>query len=184
MNFIKTDIEGLVIIEPEIFGDDRGYFFESYSQEKFNQTIAKVDFIQDNESRSSIGVLRGLHFQRPPYTQAKLVRCIEGEVLDVAVDIRRGSPTYGKHITVNLSKDNKRQVFIPRGFAHGFIVLSSYATFVYKVDNRYSPDHDTGIAWNDSELNINWEMLDGEIRLSDKDRLLKPLSETDIPFKI
>lgn len=182
MQFIKTEIEGLVIIEPKVFGDPRGYFFESFNQKSFEENIGEVNFLQDNESRSSYGVLRGLHFQRPPYDQAKLVRCIEGKVLDVAVDLRKGSRTYGKHISVELSDENKRQFFVPRGFAHGFIVLSKSAIFSYKVDNWYSPEHDAGIAWDDTELGIDWHINYEDILLSAKDKKLKPLSETEIPF--
>lgn len=140
MNFIKTDITEVVIIEPKVFGDHRGYFFESYNKNEFEKNIGKINFVQDNESKSSFGVLRGLHFQKPPYTQAKLVRCIKGKVLDVAVDIRKKSPTYGKHVVVELSEENKRQLFVPRGFAHGFVVVSDEAIFSYKVDNLYAPE--------------------------------------------
>jgi len=182
MQFIKTEIEGLVIIEPKVFGDPRGYFFESFNQKRFQEHVREIEFVQDNESRSSYGVLRGLHFQKPPFDQAKLVRCIEGKVLDVAVDIRKGSPTFGKHISVELSDENKRQFFVPRGFAHGFVVLSKSAIFQYKVDNWYAPDHDAGIAWNDKELGIDWKMSDESILLSEKDKGLKSLAETEIPF--
>lgn len=182
MKFLKTKLDGCVIIEPKVFGDSRGYFFESFNQEEFNKNVGEYLFVQDNESRSSQGVLRGLHFQKPPYTQAKLVRCIEGEVLDVAVDIRRGSPTFGKHVSVVLSGENKKQLFIPRGFAHGFVVLSEFATFAYKVDNIYAPSHDSGISFNDPELNIDWQTDESRLLLSDKDKKLKPLNETDIPF--
>ncbi len=182
MNFIKTAIEGLVIIEPKVFGDDRGYFFESFNQKLFEENIGKINFVQDNESKSSYGVLRGLHFQKPPFNQAKLVRCIEGEVLDVAVDLRKVSPTYGKWESVLLTGDNKKQFFVPRGFAHGFAVLSKKAVFAYKVDNWYAPDHDSGIAWNDHELNIDWKLEEKDVLLSEKDRLLKPLDEIENPF--
>jgi dTDP-4-dehydrorhamnose 3,5-epimerase len=182
MQFVKTEIEGLVIIEPKVFGDARGYFFESFNLKRFEENVREIDFVQDNESRSSYGVLRGLHFQKPPFDQAKLVRCIEGKVLDVAVDIRKGSPTYGKHITVELSDENKRQFFIPRGFAHGFVVLSKSAIFSYKVDNWYAPDHDCGIAWNDPELGIDWQIDHDVVLLSEKDKVLKKLSETEIHF--
>ena len=168
MKFIKTKIEGLTIIEPKIFGDDRGYFLETYNQE----TFGSITFVQDNESKSTKGVLRGLHFQNPPFEQAKLVRCIEGEVLDVAVDIRRKSPTYGEHFCIILSGENKRQLFIPRGFAHGFVVLSKTATFAYKVDNSYSPEHEDGIMWNDPSLDIDWEIDTQYVKLSDKDKNL------------
>ncbi len=182
MNFIKTEIEGLTIIEPKVFGDSRGYFFESFNQKQFEENIGVVNFVQDNESRSSYGVLRGLHFQKPPFNQAKLVRCIEGEVLDVAVDLRKDSPTYGKYISVILSDENKRQFFVPRGFAHGFVVLSKSAIFSYKVDNWYAPDHDSGIAWNDPNLNIDWHIDHKDVLLSEKDKELKKLSETEVPF--
>lgn len=182
MQFVNTEIEGLVIIEPKVFGDPRGYFFESFNLKRFEENVREIEFVQDNESRSSYGVLRGLHFQKPPFDQAKLVRCIEGRVLDVAVDIRKGSPTYGKHVTVELSDENKRQFFVPRGFAHGFVVLSKSAIFSYKVDNWYAPDHDCGIAWDDPELNIDWQIDHDAVLLSEKDKVLKKLSETEIPF--
>ncbi len=182
MNFIKTNIEGLIIIEPKVFGDDRGYFFESFNQKEFEDNIGKIDFVQDNESKSSYGVLRGLHFQKPPFNQAKLVRCIQGEVLDVAVDLRKDSNTYGNWKSVLLTGENKKQFFIPRGFAHGFVVLSEMATFAYKVDNWYAPDYDSGIAWNDPELNIDWKVEEQDVLLSDKDRKLGVLSEIDSPF--
>ena len=156
MKFVNTSIEGLVIIEPTVFGDNRGYFLESYNKKKFQEAIGKVSFVQDNESKSSKEVLRGLHFQKPPYAQAKLVRCIQGRVMDVAVDIRRGSPTYGKHVAVELTGENKRQLFVPRGFAHGFSVLSETVVFAYKVDNIYAPNYDSGIKYNDKDLNIIW----------------------------
>lgn len=182
MNFLKTSIEGLVIIEPRIFGDDRGYFFESFNLNTFRKHIGDINFVQDNESKSSYGVLRGLHFQKPPYEQLKLVRCVSGEVLDVAVDIRKGSPTYGKHVSVLLSGDNKRQFFIPRGFAHGFLVLSETAVFAYKVDNWYAPTHDAGIAWNDTDLSIDWPVEYEKILVSDKDALLPSLKDIESPF--
>ena len=169
MKFIETKISDLIIIEPTVFGDARGYFFESYNKNKFEEIIGKISFVQDNESKSSKGVLRGLHFQKPPFQQAKLVRCIEGEVLDVAVDIRKNSKTYGKHISVLLSGENKRQLFVPRGFAHGFLVLSDSATFSYKVDNTYAPKFDAGIRWNDNELNIQWGLEESEVLVSAKD---------------
>ena len=155
MKFIETKIEDLIIIEPTVFGDNRGYFLESYNQDKLENIIGKVSFVQDNESKSSKGVLRGLHFQKPPFDQAKLVRCIEGVVLDVAVDIRNESKTYGQYVAIELSSENKKQLFVPRGFAHGFLVLSEFAIFSYKVDNIYAPDYDSGICWNDPILNIN-----------------------------
>ena len=184
MKFIKTKISDLIIIEPILFGNARGYFFESYNQMKFEEVIGKTSFLQDNESKSSKGVLRGLHFQKPPFEQAKLVRCIEGEVLDVAVDIRKNSKTYGKHISVLLSGENKRQLFVPRGFAHGFLVLSDSATFAYKVDNTYAPDHDAGIRWNDKELNIKWDMEDSQVIVSEKDAELPFFSKFESPFTI
>ena len=182
MKFIETKISDVIIIEPSVFGDARGYFLESYNKKKFEEFIGKTSFIQDNESKSSKGVLRGLHFQKPPFEQAKLVRCIEGEVLDVAIDIRKNSKTYGEHVAVLLSGENKRQLFVPRGFAHGFLVLSESATFAYKVDNIYAPDHDAGIRWNDKELNIQWNMEDSEVMVSEKDAELPFLSEFESPF--
>jgi dTDP-4-dehydrorhamnose 3,5-epimerase len=182
MKFKITNIEGLVIIEPEVFGDERGYFLESFNLKKFEETICPIKFIQDNESKSSKGVLRGLHFQKPPFHQAKLVRCVEGNVLDVAVDIRKGSPTYGKHIAVELSGENKKQLFVPRGFAHGFSVLSETAVFAYKVDNDYAPEYDAGIRWNDTNLNINWGLEENNILISGKDKTLPFLSEFETPF--
>lgn len=184
MNFIKTEIPEVVIIEPKVFGDDRGYFFESFNQKEFEKHIGKVDFVQDNESKSSRGVLRGLHFQKPPFNQAKLVRCIAGEVLDVAVDLRKDSTTYKKYVAIRLSGDNKRQLFVPRGFAHGFVVLSEKATFAYKVDNWYSANHDAGIAWNDEEIAVDWQIAAKEVQLSGKDQQLLPLCETENPFTL
>ncbi len=183
MNFIKTEIPEVVIIEPKVFGDHRGYFFESFNQKEFEENVQKISFLQDNESKSKRGVLRGLHFQKPPFAQAKLVRCIEGEVIDVAVDIRIGSPTYGKHVAVVLSGENKRQLFVPRGFAHGFAVLSEEATFAYKVDNWYAPDHDCGIKWNDNNLQIDWKVMPDQVQLSEKDMALTSLEELKSPFK-
>tara|TARA_B110000027_G_scaffold127708_1_gene147323 strand:+ start:52 stop:600 length:549 start_codon:yes stop_codon:yes gene_type:complete len=182
MKFIKTKISDVYIIEPIVFGDNRGYFLESYNQKKLEEVVGKTSFIQDNESKSSKGVLRGLHFQKPPFEQAKLVRCVEGEVLDVAVDIRKNSKTYGQHTAVLLSGDNKRQLFVPRGFAHGFLVLSDTATFAYKVDNTYAPEFDAGIRWNDKELNIQWGMEVSEVKISVKDDELPFLSEFETPF--
>ena len=182
MKFVNTPIEGLVIIEPTVFGDDRGYFLESYNKKKFEKAIGEISFVQDNESKSSKGVLRGLHFQKPPYAQAKLVRCIEGKVLDVAVDIRDGSETYGKHVSVELSGENKKQVFIPRGFAHGFLVLSESAIFAYKVDNSYAPTHDAGIRWDDPMLNIQWGVNEIEVLVSEKDAKLPFFPEFVTPF--
>ena len=184
MKFIETKISDLIIIEPIIFGDARGYFLESYNQKKFEEAVGKTSFVQDNESKSSKGVLRGLHFQKPPFAQAKLVRCIEGKVIDVAVDFRKGSPTYGKHVSVELSGENKRQLFVPRGFAHGFLVLSDSATFAYKVDNTYAPDHDAGIRWNDKELNIQWGMEDSEVIISEKDAELPFSPKFKSPFTL
>lgn len=182
MEVIKTDIEGVVIIEPRVFKDARGYFFESFSQREFEEKVRKINFVQDNESMSSYGVMRGLHFQRPPFAQSKLVRCVKGVVLDVAVDIRKGSPTYGQHVAVKLTEDNHRQFFIPRGFAHGFAVLSDVAVFQYKCDNYYAPQADGGISILDSELGIDWHIpLDNAI-LSEKDTLHPCLSDFDSPF--
>lgn len=184
MEVIKTDIEGAVIIEPRIFKDARGYFFESYSQREFEQKIGKIDFCQDNESMSTYGVMRGLHFQRPPFTQSKLVRCVKGSVLDVAVDIRKGSATYGKHVAVELTEDNHRQFFIPRGFAHGFAVLSDVAVFQYKCDNFYHPEADGGISILDDSLNIDWRIPTNKAILSDKDTKHELLKDFDSPFSI
>ena len=182
MKFIETKISDVIIIEPTVFSDTRGYFLESYNKKKFEEVIGITSFIQDNESKSTKGVLRGLHFQKPPFEQAKLVRCIEGEVLDIAVDIRKNSKTYGHHIAVLLSGDNKRQLFVPRGFVHGFLVLSDTATFAYKVDNTYAPEFDAGIRWNDKELNIQWGMDDSEVLVSAKDAELPFFSEFESPF--
>ena len=182
MKFIETKISDLIIIEPSVFGDSRGYFLESYNQKKFEEFIGNISFVQDNESKSSKGVLRGLHFQKPPFAQAKLVRCIEGKVLDIAVDIRKDSKTYRQHIAVELSGENKRQLFVPRGFAHGFLVLSDTATFAYKVDNRYAPEFDAGIRWNDKELNIQWGIEDCEVLVSSKDAELPFFTEFESPF--
>lgn len=182
MNVIKTDIEGVVILEPRVFTDARGYFFESYNKKAFDELIGRVDFVQDNESCSSRGVMRGLHFQRPPHAQAKLVRCVRGSVLDVAVDIRRGSPTYGRHVSCLLTEHNHRQFFIPRGFAHGFAVLSDTAVFQYKCDNYYCPESDGGISILDPSLGIDWGISPEEAILSDKDRKHPLLSEFDSPF--
>lgn len=170
MKVIKTDIEGVVIIEPQLFGDSRGYFMESYSERDFARLVAPVRFVQDNESRSRYGVVRGLHYQREPYSQSKLVRCLEGRVLDVAVDIRPESPTYGKYVAVELSADNHRQLFIPKGFAHGFAVLSKEALFAYKCDEFYHPEAEYGIAWDDPTLSIDWGLPKEDIILSEKDK--------------
>ena len=170
MEVIKTGIEGVVIIEPRVFEDPRGYFFESYSQKEFDSKVRPVVFVQDNESCSSYGVMRGLHFQAPPFSQSKLVRCVRGRVLDVAVDIRRGSPTYGRHVAVELSAENHRQLFIPRGFAHGFAVLSNEAVFQYKCDSFYAPQSEGAIAWDDPDLGIDWRIPPERVVLSEKDR--------------
>ena len=179
MEFKKTAIEGVYIIEPRVFNDARGYFFEAWKQEEFNAHIGQVNFIQDNESKSSRGVLRGLHYQKGELSQAKLVRVIKGRVLDVAVDIRKSSPTFGQHIMVELSEDNKRQFFIPRGFAHGFLVLSDEAIFTYKVDNVYAPQAEAGIRWNDPALNIDWPIDPREVLTSEKDLKQPLLSEAE-----
>ena len=169
MEYIKTELEGVFIIKPNVFYDKRGYFFESFKQEEFEKNIGKVNFVQDNESKSTIGVLRGLHYQKGKFSQAKLVRVIRGSVLDVAVDLRKNSKTFGKYIAVELSEDNKMQLFIPRGFAHGFLVMSEEAVFTYKVDNIYAPQSETSIMWNDETLNIEWPRLPCEYSLSEKD---------------
>ena len=182
MNFIKTKISDVVIIEPRVFRDTRGYFLESYNQKKFEEFFGKILFVQDNESKSSKGVLRGLHFQKPPFDQAKLVRCIEGEILDVAVDIRKNSKTYGEYVSVLLSDENKRQLFISKGFAHGFLVLSNSATIAYKVDNIYSQAHDAGLRWNDKDLNIQWGVEDSVVKVSEKDAKLPFFLEFESPF--
>lgn len=169
MEVIKTNIEGVIIVEPRIFKDDRGYFFESFSQREFEEKVCKTTFVQDNESKSSYGVLRGLHFQKPPFAQSKLVRVIKGAVLDVAVDIRKGSPTFGQYVSVELTGENHRQFFIPRGFAHGFSVLSEEVIFQYKCDNFYSPQSEGAIAWNDPDLNIDWRIPAEKVVLSEKD---------------
>ena len=182
MKIIETNIEGLVIIEPKVFGDARGYFMETFHKNVFNSNVTETEFIQDNESKSSRGVLRGLHFQLPPYQQAKLVRVIEGEVLDVAVDLRKNSKTYGQHHSILLSGENKKQFFVPRGFAHGFAVLSETAIFSYKVDNLYAPTHDSGILWNDETLNIDWNIDIALIQLSEKDKNLSSFKDFSSPF--
>ncbi len=184
MEIIKTDIEGVVIIKPRIFTDARGYFFESYSKREFDEKVRPVEFVQDNESCSSRGVMRGLHFQRPPFTQSKLVRCVKGAVLDVAVDIRKGSPTYGKHVAVELTEDNHLQFFVPRGFAHGFAVLSDIAVFQYKCDEFYHPEADGGISILDDTLGIDWRINPGEAILSEKDTKHSLLRDFDSPFDI
>ena len=182
MEVIKTSIEGVVIIEPRIFKDARGYFFESFSQQEFEEKVGKVQFVQDNESMSSYGVMRGLHFQRPPYTQSKLVRWVKGGVLDIAVDIRKGSPTYGQHVAVELSEDNHRQFFIPQGFAHGFAVLSGTAVFQYKCDNFYHPEADGGISILDESLGLDWRIPTEKAILSEKDTKHPLLKEFETPF--
>lgn len=189
MNVIKTKIDGVLIIEPRVFTDSRGYFFESFSQREFDEKVAPilghtVTFVQDNESKSSYGVMRGLHFQRPPFTQSKLVRCVKGSVLDVAVDIRKGSPTYGQHVAVELTEDNHRQFFIPKGFAHGFAVLSETAVFQYKCDEFYHPEADGGISILDDSLNIDWQIPTDKAILSEKDTKHSLLKDIDSPFDI
>ena len=184
MEIIKTDIDGVVIIEPRIFTDGRGYFYESYNRDEFDKRVAIVNFVQDNESRSTRGVIRGLHFQRPPHAQAKLVRCVKGEVLDVAVDIRLGSPTYGRHVAVVLSEANKRQLFIPRGFAHGFAVLSDVAVFQYKCDNFYAPDSEGGISIADDSLGIDWLISPSDAIMSDKDHRHPLMKDFKTPFEL
>lgn len=184
MAVIKTDIEGVLIIEPKVFGDERGYFFESYNEERFlAETGVKTRFVQDNESKSKYGVLRGLHFQKPPYAQSKLVRVVRGRVLDVAVDIRVGSPTYGKYVAVELTEDNHRQLFLPRGMAHGFVVLSDEAIFQYKCDNLYHPESEGSVAWDDKTIGIEWGVDKADITLSEKDKHHPTLVEIDEIFK-
>lgn len=177
MNIVETEIKGVFIIEPKVFGDNRGYFFESFSQREFESVIGPVTFVQDNQSKSSYGVVRGLHFQKPPHAQAKLVRVVKGKVLDVAVDLRKDSPTFGKYIAVELSDENHRQVFIPKGFAHGFSVLSEEAVFQYKCDEYYAPESEAAIAWDDQDLNIDWKVPAEDVVLSAKDRNHPTLKE-------
>ena len=189
MEIIKTTIDGVLIIEPKVFKDPRGYFFESFSQREFDEKVAPllghtINFVQDNESMSSYGVMRGLHFQKPPFTQSKLVRCVKGAVLDVAVDIRKGSPTYGKHVAVELTEDNHHQFFVPRGFAHGFAVLSDIAVFQYKCDEFYHPEADGGISILDSSLGINWRIPTDKAILSEKDTKHDLFRNFDSPFEI
>ena len=184
MKFTKSIIQGIVVIEPSVLVDQRGYFLESFNKNVFEKAIGKVSFVQDNESRSSKGVLRGLHYQKPPFAQAKLVRCVEGEILDIAVDIRNDSPTYGLYHSDVLSGENKKQLFIPRGFAHGFVVLSDTAVFAYKVDNTYAKDYEGGILWNDKELGVEWGLKKSEIFISDKDDQLPLFSQFESPFKL
>lgn len=182
MNIIQTALDGVFIIEPSLFKDSRGYFFESYSQREFAEKVGPITFVQDNESMSSYGVMRGLHFQRPPFTQSKLVRCVKGAVLDVAVDIRKGSPTYGQHVAVELNEENHRQFFIPKGFAHGFAVLSDTAVFQYKCDEFYHPEADGGISLMDETLGINWQIPMDKAILSEKDLKHPCLKDFDSPF--
>ena len=187
MEVIKTAIDGVLIIEPKIFGDNRGYFFESFSQREFDEKVSPIlghtiNFVQDNESMSSYGVMRGLHFQKPPYTQSKLVRCVKGAVLDVAVDIRKGSPTYGQHVAVELTEDNHRQFFVPRGFAHGFAVLSETAVFQYKCDEFYHLEADGGISILDDSLGIDWQIPADKAILSEKDTKNSLLKDFESPF--
>lgn len=182
MKFTKTDIEGVVIIDPTLFGDHRGYFLESFRDDKFRSEVCNTTFVQENESMSSKGVLRGLHFQRPPYSQSKLVRVVEGAALDVAVDIRKGSPTYGKYVAVELTGENHRQLFIPRGFAHGFVVLSERAIFQYKCDNFYNPQSEGSILWNDPTIGVEWGVDSEGVNLSKKDLEGVLLDEFDSPF--
>lgn len=184
MNFIRTEISDVVIVEPKVHGDARGYFVETFRKDKLQEFLGyKINFCQDNESKSSYGVLRGMHYQLPPHAQTKLVRVIQGRVLDVAVDIRKGSPTFGKHVAVELNAENKRQLLVPRGFAHGFVVLEDNTVFAYKVDSYYSPECDRGIAFNDSEINIDWQVPHEKLNLSAKDKVQPKLNETDDLFE-
>lgn len=180
MEYEETSIKGAWILTPKVFNDNRGYFFEAWKKSDFEAHVGKVDFIQDNESKSSYGVLRGLHYQKGEYSQAKLVRVIKGKVLDVAVDLRKSSPTFGKHVMVELSEDNKRQLFIPRGFAHGFLVLSPEAIFTYKVDNIYAPAHEASIRWNDPQIGINWPIDQKDVVTSPKDLEGKKFKDADV----
>ncbi len=184
MEVKKTDLEGVVIIEPRVFKDARGYFFESFSQREFDEKVCPIHFVQDNESMSTYGVIRGLHYQRMPYTQSKLVRCVKGAVLDVTVDIRKGSPTFGQHVAVELTEENHRQLFIPRGFAHGFAVLSDVAVFQYKCDNFYHPEADAGIQLMDEELGIDWRIPMEQAILSEKDLRHVKLRDAALDFDI
>jgi dTDP-4-dehydrorhamnose 3,5-epimerase len=177
MTFTETAIKGVWIIDPKVFTDPRGYFMETFKQSEFEKHVGKIDFIQDNESKSDYGVLRGLHYQLPPFEQSKLVRVIQGKVLDVAVDIRRQSPTFGKYVAVELSAENKRQLFVPRGMAHGFLVLSDHTVFTYKVDNRYAPQAERGIRFNDPDVGVAWPLPVEKLVLSDKDKVLANFSE-------
>ncbi len=182
MNLIKRTIDGLILLKPTIFKDGRGYFMESYNQKNINKLFGDIHFVQDNESESSRGVLRGLHFQKPPFAQAKLVRCLKGEILDVALDLRKKSRTYGLFETTLLSDKNKNKLFIPKGFAHGFVVLSESAIVSYKVDNYYDPNYESGVLWNDTDLNIDWKIKADEVILSEKDKNLSPLAQIINPF--
>ena len=184
MKVIKTKIEGLVIIEPQIFKDQRGQFLESHNQQRFEELVGSISFVQDNESTSSKGVLRGLHFQKPPFAQAKLVRCIKGKVLDVAVDIRANSKTYGEYVAVELSGENAKQLFIPQGFAHGFLTIKEASIFAYKVDSVYAPAHEAGFYWKDKQLNIDWGINKNEVLVSEKDEKMSSFSDFKSPFKI
>ncbi|MCE1200300.1 MAG: dTDP-4-dehydrorhamnose 3,5-epimerase [Marinilabiliales bacterium] len=181
MNIFATPLSGLFLIQPKIFSDERGYFLETFKQTTFEKAIGPVSFVQENESKSSFGVLRGLHYQKPPFTQSKLVRCIQGSILDVVVDLRSSSPTYQQTFSVILDSEKKNQLFVPRGFAHGFVVLSDSAIFAYKVDNPYSPQHEAGIRYDDPELLIDWMLSKSDLKLSAKDQFLPFLSETQIP---
>lgn len=182
MNIIKASIDQIAIIEPQIHSDSRGYFFESFNQKEFEEKVCKTTFVQDNESKSSFGVLRGLHFQKPPFAQSKLVRVVKGAVLDVAVDIRTGSPTFGQHVSIELTEDNHRQFFIPRGFAHGFSVLSEEVIFQYKCDNLYAPQYEGAIAWDDPDLGIDWHIPKDKMLLSEKDKIHPRLKEAEWLF--
>ena len=182
MKMTRTDIEGLVVIEPRVFGDSRGYFFESFSQREFEKEVGQVRFVQDNESKSSYGVVRGLHFQKPPHTQSKLVRVVKGRVLDVAVDLRRDSKTYGKYFSVELTEDNHLQLFIPKGFAHGFAVLSDEAVFQYKCDEFYAPESEGAIAWDDPDIGVDWQIPEDKVILSEKDKKHPSFKDLDVLF--
>ena len=182
MKIINTSITGVIIIEPRLFSDERGYFFESFNQKEFEKNVCKTVFVQDNESKSSYGVIRGLHYQKPPFAQSKLVRVIKGAVLDVAVDIRKGSPTFGHHVAVELTEDNHRQFFIPRGFAHGFSVLSEEVVFQYKCDNFYAPQYEGAIAWDDPDLGIDWRISDNNLILSEKDKVHPNINDINCLF--
>ena len=182
MNLIKSNIDGLVVLTPTIFEDERGYFMESYNQKNINKLLGDVNFVQDNESKSSMGVLRGLHFQKPPFSQAKLVRCLEGEILDVVLDLRKESKTYGLFESTLLSDKNKNILFIPRGFAHGFVVLSELAIVSYKVDNYYNPNYESGVLWNDSDLGIDWKIKSDKVIVSEKDNILPAFKNIISPF--